>query len=527
MKPLNPDQTAAANAIEGDYVTIAGPGSGKTTVLLDRHIRMLGKGINPRDIMNLTFTNSAATEMQERSGIVMDEKVFRTFHSFALDLMQRERKYHLFPLCDTIIGVRGEQFQLIKDLMRVYPAITTFNSLKDKIEEWQCANLSPEDAIEQTYQGEGTDYFYACAYADYEKKCREQGWLDFHGLMKETVKLLETNDEVRQRNIKKYISVDECQDTDVTQFRLLQLIYGGNIFAVGDENQLIYEWRSAVSGNLSNFSKSFPGARTLYLGQNYRSTQKLVDFFKKITPVDNGLASHMVSMREEGEAPTFTKYGDEYEEAEVVVDMASADVANTAIIARTNRQLMTIQKIAMARGIKSRILGRKNVWEQNEVKHLLDLTKERKADFRPAHVVMTELMDTHNLAGRYSHTGSPNEKDPVENLNDIIRMAAKRGTVEEFLKWLNKLTYGAKSDKKPALTFTTVHQAKGREWKNVFVIGCKQGTMPHKDGELLEEARIFFVACTRAADSLDISWYGAPSQFILQFEKEFETYGER
>lgn len=522
MKPLNPDQQAAANAIDGVYVVIAGPGSGKTTVLLQRHFNMLSKGIPPKDIMNLTFTNSAATEMQERSGIVMDEKVFRTFHSFCLDLMQRERAHHLFPLCDTIISVRGEQFQLMKDLMKLYPPITTFKSLKDKIEEWQCANVSPEEAIEETYKDPTTGYFYANAYKDYEEKCRQQGWLDFHGLMKETVRLLEANDEVRTRNQRKYLSVDECQDTDTTQFRLLQLIYGGNIFVVGDENQLIYEWRSAQAGNLTNFAQTFPGAKRLYLGQNYRSTRYLVDFFKEIIPVDNGLASHMVSMREEGEPPTFTKYGDEYQEAEAVVTCASADIANTAIIARTNRQLLTAQKVAMAKGIKSRILGRKNVWEQNEVKHLLDMAKDKRHDPRPAHELLTEIMNHENLVHRYRNTGSVNEKDPVENLNDIIKMSAKRGTTDEFLKWLNKLTYGAKSDKKPALTFTTVHQAKGREWKNVFVIGAKQGLMPHKDGELLEEHRIFFVACSRAADSLDISWYGAPSQFILPFQEEFQ-----
>src|SRR5258708_38720804 len=110
--------------------------------------------------------------------------------------------------------------------------------------------------------------------------------MDFDCLMREAVKLLQNNDKIRQCNIRKYISVDECQDTDITQFRLLQLLFGGNILVVGDENQLIYEWRSAQPGNLSNFSRTFPGARTLYLGRNYRSTKQLVQFFKDIIPVD-------------------------------------------------------------------------------------------------------------------------------------------------------------------------------------------------------------------------------------------------
>ena len=123
------------------------------------------------------------------------------------------------------------------------------------------------------------------------------------------------------------------------------------------------------------------------------------------------------------------------------------------------------------------------------------------------------------------------ERSPIENLNDIIKMAARKPkggtspfTVPEFQDWLRKLIYGSKSDKKPQLTLSTVHQAKGREWKHVFVIGAQQGMMPHKDGELLEEHRILFVACTRAADTLDISFVGNMSQFLNDFREEVEEY---
>jgi superfamily I DNA/RNA helicase len=336
---------------------------------------------------------------------------------------------------------------------------------------------------------------------------------------------LEANDGVRIRNQRKYIAVDECQDTDVVQFRLLQLLYAGNIFVVGDENQLIYEWRSAQSGNLSNFARVFPGARTLYLGQNYRSTQRLVEFFKKIIPVDNGLASHMVSEREEGVPPTFTKFGDEIQEASVVLSRVTSP-ENSAVIARTNRQLLAFQRLCMNRGVKSRILGRKNLWQQTEISHLLKLAKVKEDDRRPAHEVLTELIHQHSLTYIYRNSGSPMEKDPTENLNDIVKMSAKRGTTQEFLTWLRKLTYASRSKKNPELTLTTVHQAKGREWKHVFVIGAKQGTMPHKDGELLEEARIFFVACSRAADTLEISYSGPRSQFLNDFEQEIQIYDE-
>lgn len=524
---LNPSQQAAKLAVNGDVVVIAGPGAGKTAVMIQRYLHMLTLGIPAHKILNLTFTNSAATEMVERVGLLGADQVFRTFHAFAMDLLKRERMHLPFRIDDTIIPVYGQDFQLLKDLLNTYPAISSFRSLKDKITEWKCSNIDPEEAIELTYHN-GVEFWYACAYRDYEKKCREQGWLDFASLMKETVKLLETNNDVRTRNQRQYIAVDECQDTDTVQFRLLQLIYGGNIFVVGDENQLIYEWRSAQAGNLTNFARVFPGARTLYLGQNYRSTKKLVEFFKKILPVDNGLASHMFSEREDGTDPLFTKFGSELQEADVVLTRVT-DPDNSAVIARTNRQLLNFQKRCLNAGIKTAILGRKNIWQQAEVAHLIKLAKVKEDDKRPAHVVLTELITQNNLTYIYRNAGNPMEKDPTENLNDMVKMSAKRGTIPEFLTWLRKLTYASRSKKKPepVLTLTTVHQAKGREWKHVFIIGANQGMMPHKDGELLEEHRIFFVACSRAADTLEISFHGNRSQFLNDFQEEIQIWQPR
>lgn len=532
---LNPEQLAGVNAINGDYVMIAGPGSGKTRVLVQRYLKMRARGIPDRDILNLTFTNAASKEMLERVGLLNAENVFRTFHSFCLDLLKRERAFLPFETCDTIIPVRGEQFMLMKELLQVYKPISSYFALSDYITENKAQNIGWEQAMDEAAPN-GMEYFYALAYRDYERKMREQGWLDFDACVKETVALLEKNDEVRTRSQRKYIAVDECQDTDVTQFQLLKLLYGGNIFVVGDENQLIYEWRSAQSGNLSNFASTFPGAKTLYLGTNYRSTQALVAFLKEILPVDNGLASHMKSARKAGEEPRFIRYSDEDEEAnEVLNDIMDRGIMDeAAILGRTNRQLQLIQRRAMSRNIKTEILGKKNVWQENEVKHLLELAKERLTDTRPAATVMSELIRSQGLIHRYANTkANAMEKDPIENLNDIVRMAGRKSkttgqplTVLQFLEWVRKMTYMRKKKGEPILTLSTVHQAKGREWKHVFVVGCNQGMMPHRDGELLEEHRIFFVACSRAADELQISFTKNRSQFLNDFAEYIEVFGE-
>lgn len=533
---LNPEQQLCVDSVDGDFVTIAGPGAGKTRVLVERYVKMRERGIPDSDILNLTFTSAAAKNMVERVSQYLDaSQVFRTFHSFCLDLLKQERAHIPFKTCPTIIPVRGEQFLLMKDLLKVYPIITSYRALADRISEWKAGNVSTDQALEEEFST-GVGYFYALAYRDYEIECRKEGWLDFDSLVKETVKLLEENDEVRRRNTRRYIAVDECQDTDTTQFQLLRLLYNGNIFVVGDENQLIYEWRSAQRGNLSNFARTFAGAKTLYLGRNYRSTERIVDFLKSILPVDNGLASHMVSMRPAGEPVRYINYGGEDEEANEVLSsiVIRGIVDESAVLARTNRQLQLIQRRAMSRNIKAEILGKKNVWQENEVKHLIDLTKEKIADLRPAAVVMADLIREHNLVYRYTNTkGNPSDKDPIENLNDIVRMSGRKSketgqplTVPQFLEWLRKITYMRRTKTEPILTLSTVHQAKGREWAHVFVVGCNQGTMPHRDGELLEEHRIFFVACSRAADGLQISYTKNRSQFLNEFADEIETFGE-
>jgi DNA helicase II / ATP-dependent DNA helicase PcrA len=517
---LNEEQKICVNSIDGIFVTIAGPGSGKTTVLVQRYMKMLFSGIPTSDMLNLTFTHGAANEMAARTGLLDAKNVFRTFHSFALDMLKQERDKLPFPTCDTIIPVDLQDYQLMFELVKTYPAIN-WRTLQDKLASWKSSNIDPDRAIDEA-RDRGIEYFYAMAYRDYEIKCREQGWLDFSSLMHEAVRLLETNAEVRQKYKRKYIAVDEAQDCDEEQFRLLQLLFDGNIFAVGDENQLIYEWRNAKSGNLSNFARVFPGAQILYLGTNHRSTGLLVNFLKEILPVDNGLASRMTTYNPEGVPFTITKYMDDEQEAEQILKKVKDKAENSAVIARTNRQLFVFQRLCAMRGIKYNFLGKKDFWDQNEVKKVLSLAKNSR-DGRPANIVLTSLIQEHNLIHLYSQAGSnPMESSPVENLNSIVKIAAGKGTVSEFLNYLRKLTHARKSSK--ALTLSTVHQSKGREWDYVYLVGVNQGKMPHEDGEGPEEARIFFVACSRAAQELHISYYKSISQYLLRYQERVVEY---
>lgn len=518
---LNEEQQKAANAIDGVWIVIASPGSGKTTVLIQRYLNMLAAGIDPKQILNLTFTNSGAQEMSQRAGILGADSVFRTFHSFAIEILKKEKEHLPFKICDTIIPTAMEDYQLLFDLVKIYPAIN-WRTLQEKIAAWKCANILPDQAIDEG-RNNGLEYFYGLAYRDYEIKCREAGWLDFDSLIRETVNLLETNEEVQNRWKRKYISVDEGQDTDITQVGLLQLLFDGNLFCLNDPNQCVFEWRSAAPYSLINWAKTLSKAETLFLGQNFRSTKSLVSFFRENLPVDNGIGSHMLSENEDGENPTITAYQDADQEAEQVLRSIS-DPINTVIIARTNRQLFVFQRICVSKGLKYKILGKKDFFETNEIKKLLGLAKGSH-DPRPANIVLSDLIQQHNLMRLYQHSGKPTESNPIENLHNLVKMSANKGTIDQFLNHLRKLTHARKSVR--GVTLSTCHQAKGLEWDDVFVVGAKQGVMPHKDGDFAEEKRIWFVACSRAAKNLYISFYDNPSEFlnnyldrIVEFESE-------
>jgi DNA helicase II / ATP-dependent DNA helicase PcrA len=525
---LNEEQQAAVNAIDGTFVVVGSPGCGKTLVLTQRFTNMLLKGIQQRDMLNLTFTASAAEEMARRTGLLDADKVFRTFHSFALDFAKKERNNFKFLLGDTIIPVRGENYKLLFDLCKEH-GIWDYEDLEGSISAWKRTNITPALAME-----EAVKYRYkrgkrrrvsltalAEAYGEYEVRCRREGWLDFDSLMQETVDLLESNSVVRTRHQRKYLAVDEAQDTDIVQYKLLQLLFGGNIFVVGDENQLIYEWRSAQPGNLTNFERLFPGAQKLYLGENFRSTRKLVGFFKEILPVDNGIASHMVSRQEEGVDPNFVRFYDDFTEAHWVLKRV-CDPARTAVLARTNRQLFTFQRVCATRGVKYNFLGKKDYFDQKEIKTALGHAKEMEDDPRQAHEVLAEVIEKHNLVEYFLQRGVTDDTDPVNNLNGLVKIAAGKGTIKEFLTYIRKLTYARRDVKKvKTLTLSTVHQAKGREWDHVFVVGANQGKMPHVDGDIAEEKRIFFVACSRAGKTLHVTFNETPSEFI---QRPFETY---
>src|SRR6185437_6878023 len=179
------EQLEAINAGTGAWVVVASPGAGKTRVIVERYLRLISSGVPSSQILSLTFTNEAAVEMAKRSGIVDAKSAFRTFHSFCLYLLQAERDRVPFEMCPTIIPVENQNYELLFQLCKTYPAISHWKDLADQIGFWQQTGVSPEKAREGAI---GSQHYVATAYGDYEERSRKEGWLDFNQLQDEAVK---------------------------------------------------------------------------------------------------------------------------------------------------------------------------------------------------------------------------------------------------------------------------------------------------------------------------------------------------
>lgn len=491
---LNPDtdQQIVINTREGAYSLLSGPGSGKTTTLIGRYHKLRESGVRSSEILGITFTKEAATVMGSRAN-----GNFRTFHSFGYEIIAKEKGR---PPMEPELRLR-----LLYRLMRKYGL--DYKELTSFISRMRHADTSPEQAIEEF------PYGFPQAFAEYERERIAQGWIDFDSMIRDAVNLLE-DESVRRRYQYPFIMADECQDTDDLQFRFLQLMAQkhGNIMCIGDPGQSIYMFRGAQPDNLVNFDRWFPGCKYLYLGRNYRSTQTITEYVQKHYPLEIELKKKITPVRQEKGVPIeYRQYDFEEEEAEAALVSAQGDPLNSAILARTNRQLATVENFCDENNIPYTLLGKSGFWKQAEIRKVVE--KLKPFLHLPIQPALSMVMP--NLERHYQvEDSTPEDNYALENIRkfrDII-LTKKFGTCREVVAYATKRIHAKRLKK--GVTLSTVHQAKGCEWKNVFVIGVRDGVMPHAKGDWSEERRIFMVAISRAMDRLRLSFTGAASAFI-------------
>ncbi len=389
---LNPEQREAVEHFEGACLVLAGAGSGKTRVLTTRVCNLiLEHGVPPDRIMAVTFTNKAAGEMRERVVARLGEEPrgiwMGTFHALGARLLRRHAPElgwtRGFTIRDAEQSLR--EVKKAQKSVDVNPVQWSPRAMRDRISEAK-NHLIGVEAFAKAH-GDGADMFLARAarvYPAYQEALRKQDAVDFDDLLMQPVRLLEGNADLLRRYQRRFafILVDEYQDTNRAQFRLLELLASGheNLMVVGDDDQSIYGWRGADIRNILDFEKSFPGARVVRLEQNYRSTPVILDAANRVIRENCDRKGKTLRTDRTGGAPvTCLEAGDEGDEARWIVEEierrmlshAEYDHRDFAVLYRTNAQSRALEDRFRRRGLPYQIVGGVRFYERREIQDVL------------------------------------------------------------------------------------------------------------------------------------------------------------
>jgi len=499
---LNPEQAAVVINPEGARCVISGPGSGKTTTLEALYEHLIESGVPPSDIRGVTFSKEMAEQIKKRTH---SKGVFSTFHSLGYEICSSVDRKPVEPEI---------RHRLVYGLTKKWRL--DYKELDSFIGTMKRAGMSPDDAVEtDTYR-----YGLVSAYMEYERERLKGGWVGFDDMILDAVRLLE-KPEFRARWQVQYLIVDEAQDTDSLQWKMMQLMSEqyGNITVVGDVNQAIYAFRGAVPENLTKFEQWFPDGRTLYLGKNYRSTKAIVKFVRENVPkgTPQALLDSMVAARNEQGAPIGLRmYWKDEDEAEAALKLSQADPLNSILLVRTNRWAGLLERLCNHHGIRYHLLGRTGIWKTNEIRRALEALKSYTKNMKTTAALSIVLPDLERRYAVDDRTEADN--DALGNLETLRDIAKEHPMLGDFLTYANKMVHRRNDPR--GVTISTVHQAKGGQWKNVYVLGVNAKGFPHPKGDDAEEQRIYFVAISRAVDFLRLSFSGTPSVFLRKYLTE-------
>lgn len=389
---LNEQQKLGVFTTEGPVLILAGAGSGKTGVITHRIAHLIDDlGVNSYNILAITFTNKAAKEMRERVdslvGMGAEAAWIMTFHSACVRILRRYIDRLGYDTNFTIYD-SDDQKNVMKDVckrLEVDTKVYKEKSLLSKISAAKDELLTPDDM----YQSAGSNYNKmreAEIYREYQEQLKKNNAVDFDDIINLTVELFEKNDDVLKnyQDRFKYIMVDEYQDTNTAQFRLISLLARRyhNICVVGDDDQSIYKFRGANIMNILNFEQYFNDATVIKLEQNYRSTQNILDAANAVIRNNSGRKDKSLWTEEKGgDKICFNVYDTGYQEAEgVALDILKNiddgfDYNDCAVLYRTNAQSRALEEKLLENDIPYRIYGGVNFYARKEIKDILAYLK--------------------------------------------------------------------------------------------------------------------------------------------------------
>ena len=396
IESLNAEQKEAVTAPLSNILVIAGAGTGKTRVLVSRIAWLLQvETFAPREILAVTFTNKAALEMRERIELMMGQTIdglwANTFHSICLRLLRNYARQAGLDPNFTVLDTDNQKKlvkRILKEELQYLEKEPTPDEIANKISFYKEQGLRYLDVLNLSNSHINQhDLLILKVYGIYEKICQKENLADFSELILRTVELLQNNEGVRgllhQRF--KQILVDEFQDTNQLQFRLLKLLVGKdcNIMAVGDDDQSIYSWRGADSGNMFKFKDEFPKVRQIKLVENYRSSQQILDLANVLIEHNEKRLVQKVLRGNKGKGSIvdIRSFANGYEEAEGVKRMIKLLLSrgvkykDMAILYRNNRQSGLMETALGNAGVPYVVLGGMRFYDREEILNALAYAK--------------------------------------------------------------------------------------------------------------------------------------------------------
>lgn len=388
-KKLNEEQYLAASHLEGPLLVLAGAGSGKTRCVTYRIVNLLQNGVSPRAILGLTFTNKAAKEMTERvNSLTRQYILISTFHSLGTRILRESIQYlgysRNFNIYDT-----DDSEKLIKECLaelNLQRKTIEPKTIKHLIGNAKNNLLGPSDVTNDFPESEAEKEFPR-VYQLYQKKLKEYNAVDFDDLLFLPVLLFMQFPECLEyyQNIWQFLLIDEYQDTNYVQYELVKMLVqkSRNIFVVGDPDQSIYSWRGADINNILNFEKDFPGSKVVYLEQNYRSTQIILDASNELIKNNSQrYEKKLWSAKTEGELIKKFMGNDEHDEGRFVADKIryyhnelNIPLKEIVVFYRTNFQSRVIEDHLLQKKIPYVIIGGISFYQRQEIKDLLSYLK--------------------------------------------------------------------------------------------------------------------------------------------------------
>lgn len=391
LKDLNQQQKEAVEHTEGPLLVLAGAGAGKTRVITHRIIQLIRSGVAPENILAVTFTNKAAGEMRERVVKLMEadrpqqktKPFVSTFHSLGVYILRGHatsiglnRHFTIYDRNDSVRAVKAGIIDSGYDPKQYEPRKVLSSISKYKGDGVPLSEFSPGNSFYKKLVSE--------VWKKYEETLFKEKALDFDDLLLKTYQILNENEDIRKKynSVWKYVHVDEYQDTNNVQYNIVRLLSeDNNICVVGDIDQNIYSWRGADIENILAFEKHFPGAKTILLEQNYRSTKTIIqvsnDIIKKNT---NRKDKNLFTENDEGDLLHLYGAYDEHDEARHIAEKsgelinALSEPKEIAVLYRANFQSRVLEEAFMYSGLPYRLLGTK-FFERKEVKDVLSFIR--------------------------------------------------------------------------------------------------------------------------------------------------------